>query len=93
MIYEHLCGKWQKWQKWHLAMAYAKHALENSNTITNHKLLTQRSGIIRTTKWCHAFCSCPVPMWAVEAADTKRNPLSSSLHLLRLSSSKSSKSD
>lgn len=34
MIYEYLHGNRQKW---HLAIAYAKHVLENSNTIMSHK--------------------------------------------------------
>lgn len=52
MIYEHLRGKWPKW---HLAIAYAKHVLEkfynlneSQSLLLMYKLLTQRSGIIRT---------------------------------------------
>lgn len=42
-----------------------------------YKLLTQRSGIIRTTKWCRASCSCPVPAQGVEEADTYKKKKSS----------------
>ena len=49
MFYEYLR---ENWQKCHLAIAYAKHVLENSTTIMSHKL-THNVQAVNTKIWCH----------------------------------------